>query len=490
MFSSLRSRLLLSYTLVIAAVLVVITFALLAVSALSTADRGVATLRQLAAVSTGIRRTLAQIRDGGAVSDATVAATLDEIALEQQTRILLIRSATLEVIYDSQDEASWVGQRLSDLATGERLTIGAADGPVAGRLQAPNGAIWLVYAPATPDRALGTLSVVVAQPEPSAIAYFNETFFRPLCSAGVVAFLLAIVLAIVLTRSVAGPLQRLAGAASAIAEGDLDQRVPPSGPNEVRLVATSFNDMAAQVQASQQAQRDFVANVSHDLKTPLTSMRGWSQAMLEGMIETPQQRSEAATIIHSEAERMTRMVNQLLDLARIDAGQLALAREPVDLSDLLRQVQANLALPARVRNIDVQLVLRQVPPVPGDPDRLVQVFTNLVDNAIRYTPGGGRVRLRLEPHGASAVDVLVEDNGPGLSATELGRIFERFYQVDKSRTRRDDSRGAGLGLAITRELVEAHGGRIEVRSQPGLGTAFLVRLPTDGAEGPGAARRL
>ena len=173
---------------------------------------------------------------------------------------------------------------------------------------------------------------------------------------------------------------------------------------------------------------------------------------------------------------MSRMVSQLLDLARIESGQLELARQPVDLAQVLTDVQKNLALRAEEQGVHLTLAMELVPPVLGDHDRLVQVFANLVDNALAHAPAGGRIHLQVRPHGEKAVEGVVQDTGRGIPPAELSRIFERFYQVDKART--GERRGSGLGLAIVQELVAAHNGRVQARSQVGEGTVFIVRLPT------------
>jgi signal transduction histidine kinase len=253
--------------------------------------------------------------------------------------------------------------------------------------------------------------------------------------------------------------------------------VPPEGPDEVRRVADSFNTMAAQVKATQAAQRDFVANVSHDLKTPLTAISGWSQALLDGAAETPDELQHAAETIYNEAARMARLVNDLLDLARMESGQLQLQRREVDLSEVITDVYRSQLPRARARQIDLRLDALQALPVYGDPDRLAQVFTNLVDNALTYTPSGGEVRLATRAANGSA-EGIVTDTGPGIPEAELPRVFERFYRLEKSRARSEDGRGSGLGLAIVAELVAAQGGQVSVTSQVGRGTAFVVRLPT------------
>jgi len=235
--------------------------------------------------------------------------------------------------------------------------------------------------------------------------------------------------------------------------------------------------MADQVEATRQSQRDFVANVSHELKTPLTSIQGFSQALLDGTASTPEATARAARIIHDEAERMRRLVDELLILARFDAGQMVMARDPVELGPLLRGCVEKLAPQAQAAGVALALDVPERLFVTGDTDRLAQVFTNLLDNALAHTPAGSKVVLAARPaEDRRAVEVAVADAGEGIPAGVLPRIFERFYQVDKSRRR---SRGAGLGLAITKEIVEAHGGTITAESVVGLGTRFTVRLPAE-----------
>jgi signal transduction histidine kinase len=318
---------------------------------------------------------------------------------------------------------------------------------------------------------------MVSRPEPTIVAFFRQNYLRPLCQAGLIAFLLSVMLAVLIARSVAQPLGQIAEASEAIAQGDYEQQLPLSGPDEVQRVAGSFNTMALQVAESRQAQRDLVANISHDLRTPLTSVRGWSQALLDGTAASDEQQRQAATVIHAEAERMERMVEQLLDLARLESGQLQLAMELLDLGQLLTSVKDAFTLRAQDKQIDLVLALQPVPAVLGDRDRLTQVFANLLDNALGHTPAGGQVRISLYLLSNGQVEVTVQNDGRGIPQEELSRIFERFYQVDKSRSGAAERRGSGLGLAIVRELVEAHGGQITARSAPGQDTVFAIRLP-------------
>ena len=329
------------------------------------------------------------------------------------------------------------------------------------------------------------LWVIFAEPEPNRREWFREMLSGPLLLAGGIGLGLSALLAWLISRSVARPLQQVADAAHAIAQGDYRQTVPVSGPTEVRHLGQDFNTMAHQVQASRDAQRDFVANVSHELKTPLTSIQGYSQAILDGTAADPETVRRSTGIIHDEAERMGRMVTELLDLARIESGQAVMRREPVNPKPLLENIVEGFHLRAEEAKVTLTSQIGDLPSVIGDGDRLAQVFANLLDNAIKHTPLGGKVMVtanlvtpsgvqRRRKTGSRAVEVAVSDSGTGIPPEDLTRVFERFYQVDKSRVH---TGSVGLGLAIAREIVEAHGGSIEAESIVGLGTRFVVVLP-------------
>jgi two-component system OmpR family sensor kinase len=305
------------------------------------------------------------------------------------------------------------------------------------------------------------------------------------------------------------PLQRIAMAAGAVAAGDYAHRLQERGPPEVKRVAASFNVMVGQVESSQRAIRDFVSNVSHELKTPLTSIQGFSQAIMEGATQDEAAQRRAASIIHQEASRMARLVEDLLDLARIDSGQVVMHKTPLDLSQILSSTIEHLLPQAAQKQVELVNKLDKLPHVVGDGDRLAQVFTNLLDNALHHTPRGGRVTItsnlarglprprRVRPGSVRAdvttapaargdfVEISIADTGPGIPPDDLSRIFERFYQVDKSR---QHGRGTGLGLAIAKEIIEAHGGYIRAQSgfakqsETGEGTKFTVILPLTEAD--------
>ena len=475
MLNSIRSRLLLSYLLVITTVLLAVVIALF-FFATQPGLRYVPTLQQLATVSRVSRQQIVRLMELGA-DDIQYELLLEETAVQNDVRIFVADIASQRIIFDSDPDDNWLGISIEGIENVRRLLPNLETDAVSGVFTAPDNSSWLVYSRPISVTGFGRLQIFYTAPEPTPRSFFNQTFSRPILVGGVLALIVSVALAFGIAGWVARPLQRAASAAKAVARGDYEQRVPVTGPDEVQTVARSFNMMATQVKATNQAQRDFVGNVSHDLKTPLTSIRGWSQSLLDGTAVTEAEQQRAAGIIHNEAERMQRMVDQLLDLARIESGQLELVQAPVDLHQLLTDVHNNLMLRAQDQKIHFPCELQSVPPIIGDYDRLMQMFTNLLDNALTHTPAEGRVHMMLKVHGEKAVEVTVQDTGSGIETEDLSRIFERFYQVEKSRTRENGRRGSGLGLAIVRELVEAHHGSIRAYSQVNQGSAFVVRLP-------------
>ena len=477
--STLRSRLLLSYVAVILAGLLIVALALFGFAGVSDA-RLLPSLERLSAISRTNQRELLDLWQAGATGDDLQGLLLNT-AEQTAVRILVVDVNLQEIVFDTVETDDWVGDALTEVERPASLVMtDIGRDSIFGTFIHTSGSRWLVFA--EPDPALRPALIFYAEPEPTAGEFFSAYFLRPLLYAGALAFLLAVLLAALVARSVVQPLRNLAVAAGAVARGDYDHRVPPRGPEEVRGVAESFNSMAAQVNATQTAQRDLVANVSHDLKTPLTAISGWSQALLDGTADTPDERRRAAETIFDEAGRMSRLVNDLLDLARLESGQFQLTQRFLDLGQVMADVERGLRPRARDKEIDLSLDLLPTPPVLGDRDRLVQVFTNLADNALTYTPAGGRVVLAVRQVN-DTVEGVVGDTGPGIPEEELPRVFERFYRLEKSRVRGEDGRrGSGLGLAIVEELVHAHGGRISVNSRVGEGTTLVVSLPTVAAD--------
>jgi signal transduction histidine kinase len=307
---------------------------------------------------------------------------------------------------------------------------------------------------------------------------------------------LSVIVSILLSRSITRPILAMTTASARMAEGDYEQVVRAPGQDEVARLAESFNRMAFEVERSRKSQRDLIANVSHDLRTPLTSIQGFSQAMLEGAIHDQQGYQRAAQIIKDEAEGMGQLIDRLLDLARFDAGEVIHERAAIRPTELIDRVVTLFAPVAFEEGVLLAHSTPEDPPtIEGDTARLEQALSNLIDNAIRYTPSGGRIDIHAEevhlrggrpqhdlpcgmppeaPRDGRWLAITVKDTGVGIAEQDLPRIFERFYRADKSR---GGSKGAGLGLAIAKEIAEAHGGTIGVTSQLGEGSCFSMLLP-------------
>jgi signal transduction histidine kinase len=337
------------------------------------------------------------------------------------------------------------------------------------------------------QRVLSPYIVVIAQHQPQLGELFSEVG-RYILPAVLVALAVSFLAAYVLGRSVARPVQRLAAATEAMAQGDYKQRVPVEGQDEFSALSGGFNRMAEEVDRAHRMQRDFVANVSHELKTPLTSIQGFSQAMLDGAVKTQSDYRQAALIINQEAQRMNRLVGEILGLAKLQNGLQSLEMRPVELGPVLSQLI--LSMQPQAATAGVNLAARYEysgDVVMADDDRLKQVFANLIENAVKYTPVGGTVTVVLSRVGGSVL-VQVRDTGRGMPEHELSRVTERFYQVDKARAA-GESRSLGLGLAIAREIVAAHHGEMRIESAPGEGTTVSVTLPAQFANSspqPGA----
>lgn len=297
--------------------------------------------------------------------------------------------------------------------------------------------------------------------------------------AAAIGFLVSLLVALLLARSITGPLLSLTGATRAVARGDYSQRVVVHGRDEVAQLGHSFNRMAQEIERSRRRERDVLANISHDLKTPLTSIQGFAGALMDGTCP-PEDYPQAARIIYDEAQRMNHLVGDVLQLSRLEAGELPLSLAPVDLRELLAQSGQRFGGMAEQAGIALRVETPAGVPLPvmGDRERLEQVLGNLVENALRYTSPGGRIDLvggLVKAAERTSVRITVRDTGRGIPPEDLPRIFERFYQADKSRVA--GSGGAGLGLAIVKELVERHGGTIRAESTQGAGTAIAILFP-------------
>ncbi|MCB9454462.1 MAG: HAMP domain-containing protein [Anaerolineaceae bacterium] len=485
---SLRSRLILSYLIVLMVTLGVITVALLLLQAAQPVAPG-PTYERLATIG---REFLAEFNAGetrlGQLQGlATARARMMTFAEENDVRIII-------ATHVSDNQGTVFLDTAADFQRGDILNI-RVDSPSyqlplflqrllntqvqtsLGGFADNDGVRWLFIGLEVVRQNDTGSAILIADRAPEqtlqrVLAEFRDNLAMPLLQAALVGLVAALILAALISGNLLRALHDLRTAASAVMHSDYAHRVPVRGAPEVRAVAEAFNAMSAQTQANQQAQQDFVANVSHDLKTPLTSIQGYSQAIVDGTAKDP---AHAAGIIHEEAGRLNRLVMELTDLARLQAGRLSMQSVPLDMGHLTAAIGQRLAIVAEKKNIALHIDSPSMPQVVGDGDRLAQVITNLVSNALKYTAAGGQVWIRTQINNGG-IEVVVQDTGIGIPPEDLPRIFERFYQVDKARGPR---RGTGLGLPIAYEIVKAHQGRITVTSGgTGQGTAFTIWLPS------------
>lgn len=403
---------------------------------------------------------------------------------EAQTSVAIVRNDG--AIIQSSPSEPLTGQRID-------ATNLAAVGPGTHRCKARVGDgrdLLCVWTPASeevrrafPDAQVA--AIVVAEPA-AGLTEVLEDLLPRLVSSGFIGLAAALILGFTLSQSVAAPLRKIARAARSASRGNYRQRVPVTGPREVRDVAANFNRMTEEVQRSQQTLRDFLMNISHELKTPLTSIRGFSQAMVDGTIDDRDGIERSARIISDESTRVLRLVEELLDLSRIESRQSSMRQEDVPVSELLGHVAEVFALRAEESGVTLDIQPSAGLSVRGDFDRLEQVLNNLLDNAFRHTPAGGRVSVWARPVQRGFVQITVGDTGRGIPPDDLPHLFERFYRAANGR----NTRGYGLGLAITREIVRAHGGDIWATSEPGRGTQFVFTLPAQGTSVPQATTRV
>jgi signal transduction histidine kinase len=327
---------------------------------------------------------------------------------------------------------------------------------------------------ARPFRLGGKLFGALAVAKPKAQLHSSfVTLTQRLALAFGGGLLVALLLAVYLSRRISRPLRRLSEAADQVATGNYSVELPtvPRG-DEIAHMADRFREMAARLAEAAELERNFLMSVSHELRTPLTAIQGHVAALREGVFYDPEAQDASLEVISQEAERLGRLVGDVLDLAKLDAHRFTVLREEVEMERLVERAYAAFAEHAKQRSIDYRLELDARPIVVTDGDRVLQIISNLLANAFKWTPEGGRVELVLD-HSDDAVRVEVVDTGPGIAPEEQERIFRAFWSRDGG--------GTGLGLAIARELALALGGRIELDSDPGRGSRFLLVLPGGGA---------
>lgn len=320
--------------------------------------------------------------------------------------------------------------------------------------------------------------------EEQLFANFRAALTEALFWASGAALVGAVAVSLFVSHRVVTPILQMMRASRHIAAGHYRQRVAETSDDELGQLARSFNQMAETLEQTEALRRDLIANVAHELRTPLSSIKGYMEGLIDGVLPA---RAETFQQVYREADRLQRLVNDLQELSRVEAGAFELDRRPLPPADLIRQTAARLRPQFEEKGVNLTLdVPADLPPVLADEDRISQVLLNLVGNALQYTPDGGTVSVSVEPGGAvlssthpvagSHVVVTICDTGIGIPADHLPHLFTRFYRVDKSRSRAGG--GSGIGLTIARHLVEAHGGRIWAASEGrGQGSRFSFSLP-------------
>jgi signal transduction histidine kinase len=320
-----------------------------------------------------------------------------------------------------------------------------------------------------------------ASPEFPSPMNLLQAVSRFLLWGALIAIAIAFLATFFLSHRILAPVKALTTAARQLGQGDLSQRVQLKDKGEIGELAQAFNSMASGLERVEQLRRNMVADAAHELRTPLTNIRGYLEAIRDG-VKTPD--TDTISLLSEEASLLSRLVNDLQELSLAEAGELRLVKEPGNIATLIKQSVAARQAKAEARKLSVSTELPdELPEVSIDSQRIGQVLNNLLDNAMAHTPAGGSVKVTAEERD-DFLEVSIADTGEGIPEKDLPNIFERFYRTDRSRAR--STGGSGLGLTIARRLVEAHGGKIEVRSRVGEGSVFTFTLPlAGGPEAPG-----
>jgi len=420
------------------------------------------TLRQLRQEASGIAQLYSNAvkADFGAAkrSESRRAPNFAAKSLEKATGDLIFFDGPVNLFPGEKSGLRKLNLQSIDWTSGETLTFEFV----------PPGHRGTYYAVARPvevhNRSIG--AIVVARRKTS-VSHSVSQLVQRLALAGLLGLLVAGVLAFFVSRRLVRPVLALSRAADQVAAGRYDVEVPTNAPGEIGHLAERFGEMEQKLAESEARERNFLMSVSHELRTPLTAIRGHVSALREGVVEDPELAAHSLDIVQAETQRLERLVGDILDLAKLDAHRFTVLREEVDMEQLVELAYETFAEQARERSIDYRVDVRAKPVIITDGDRVLQIVDNLLSNAFRATPNGGRIQLELA-HTNGTVQVAVEDTGPGIPQAERERLFRPFVS---------DAGGTGLGLTIAKELSGALGGRIDLRSIVGRGSRFELVLP-------------
>jgi|CXWL01.1.fsa_nt_gi signal transduction histidine kinase len=472
MLGSLRARLIVSFALVVAlAVFLAGTGALFLLRDAKQEDARARYGRLTEPLTLG----LAALAADGTTDLADLEAFIDARSREYGARILLL-DADQVVVHDTQADALAGAYVLAFEGTEVRRDESSG---LRYRWTGYNsdGADLTLFASETrpEDRSFVSPYSAVIAIAPNELASAWLDLVPRLALAGAIALTVSFVVSYFISRSISGPLARITQASKQMAQGNYDVFIPIKGQDEVGRLSEAFNLMAQQVSSSQRSMKDLLANVSHELKTPLTSIQGFSQAILDGVVTEQDDVREYSRLVYEEAQRMRGLVDDLLLLSQIESGQASMEHKRIDLAQILTHTMERFQWAIRDAGIQSGVSLERMPDVIGDARRLEQVFSNLLQNAVRHTPPGGLINISGTIVSGGHISISVHNTGSLISSEDLPRVFERFFQVDRARTRKAGS--SGLGLSIVQEIVEAHGGTIRAVSSEERGTEFIVVFP-------------
>jgi two-component system OmpR family sensor kinase len=406
-------------------------------------------------------------------------ADVEAIERQAQTLRAVVADQSPEERVAMQAAVASVGRRLSilslDALAGQLPQDAVEDlrksGTAAGTVRAPSGYIFGAA-------RLGNEVVVLQRPYETPVLDWSPWLSRVLLGALITATC-AIVASLLLAHTVARPVDGVVRASEALAHGETPDPLPLEGPKELRSLSDSFNTMAQELARAHDAERRFLLSISHELRTPVAAVQGFAESIREDVIDP----HRAAAFILAESRRLERLIGDLLDLARLRAGRFDVRPQHVDLRRVARDAVERAAAAAESLHTDVVVLAARPSPAFADPDRVLQITSNLIENALRVSPPGSVVSVETGPG-----LVLITDSGPGIAPEDLEAAFERYILHDRQKQAGGRTGAAGLGLALVRELVETMGGSITVASAAGGGSEFSVRLPVpDDLSAPGAA---